>query len=273
MMNWRACVLLLIACIVAPGAGAQGVSGSKMPASLTLHSGWTEPDGSRIAGIRMELEPGWKTYWRSPGESGIPPHFDWTGSENLKDATVSWPAPVAFDTLGSRTIGYKGRVVLPLTLTPTDPAKPIRVRLSMFYGICDDICIPASDDFAMDIAPGAAIDGGVFIRNALASMPLSATKGGLTRAECSITGATAERAFDTRLTFSPPLSAPPVIIAEGPEGVWFGSVEALADGTDIVGSGRVRLQEGSWIDRSAITLTILPRKGQALSLTGCTSGG
>lgn len=273
MTLWRACLAAILTMFLGFGAAAQGLFNGGMPASLTYHSGWSEPDGKRITGIRIEMERGWKTYWRSPGDSGIPPEFDWTGSENLADVRVAWPAPVAFDTAGSRTFGYKDRVVIPLALTPEDPSKPIRVQLALFYGLCEEICIPAREDFAMEIAPDAGIDGGVFIRNALAATPAPAQSAGLVAASCSVTGAGDEREFEARLTFEPPLLAAPIIIAEGPKGVWFGHIDAQSDGADITANGPVRIPAGAWIDRAAVNLTILPDSGPALYLNGCVTTG
>lgn len=97
-----------------------------------------------FAGIEIRLAPKWKTYWRTPGDTGIPPYFDWTGSENLKMAEVLYPVPGRFkDPIGT-TIGYKSQVTLPVLLTAEDPSKPIKLKLSAQYAICYDLCVPVS---------------------------------------------------------------------------------------------------------------------------------
>src|ERR1039458_7923592 len=69
------------------------------------------------AGIEIRLDPGWKTYWRYPGDSGVPPTFDFAGSENVKSVTVLWLAPERFaDGAGGHSIGYHGDVVFPLRI-------------------------------------------------------------------------------------------------------------------------------------------------------------
>jgi DsbC/DsbD-like thiol-disulfide interchange protein len=102
-----------------------------------------EPSGGMLrAGIDIELKPGWKTYWRMPGDAGVPPQFDWSGSENVRAVEVLWPAPARFIDAGGETVGYKNRVVFPLRITPEKAAEPVRLQLSIFFGVCKDICIP-----------------------------------------------------------------------------------------------------------------------------------
>ena len=95
------------------------------------------------AGVEIKLQPGWKTYWRYPGDAGVPPVFDFAASDNVKSATVLWPAPVRFEDGGGTSIGYKGSVVFPLRIVPQDAAKPVRLRLNLDYAVCQTLCIPA----------------------------------------------------------------------------------------------------------------------------------
>ena len=62
-------------------------------------------------GVEVRLDEGWKTYWRSPGDAGIPPHVDWEGSANLSEAEFGWPAPVRFNYYDLETFGYEKGVV------------------------------------------------------------------------------------------------------------------------------------------------------------------
>jgi DsbC/DsbD-like thiol-disulfide interchange protein len=75
-------------------------------------------NGGHMAAVELQLAPGWKTYWRSPGDAGIPPSFDWSGSENVKSVRLHWPAPEVFEANGMQTIGYHERLVLPVEITP-----------------------------------------------------------------------------------------------------------------------------------------------------------
>ncbi|MBK4218022.1 hypothetical protein JJJ17_19000 [Paracoccus caeni] len=132
--------------------------GQDLPPGLVaarMLPGWTEPDGSRMAAIELELQPGWKTYWRSPGDSGLPPSFDWDASKNLADVTFHWPAPQAIRSGDSLTMGYHDRLVLPFTAHPVDPAQPVELSAKMDLGLCENICVPAHVEIAADDAATA----------------------------------------------------------------------------------------------------------------------
>lgn len=113
-------------------------------------------DAKLVVGIHLTLDWGWKTYWRTPGDAGIPPAFDWSGSQNLKRATVLWPAPQRFADPAGSSIGYVGEVVLPVVLEPENAAKPVDIRLRLDYAICKDICAPAQSDMALMVYPAPA---------------------------------------------------------------------------------------------------------------------
>src|ERR1700712_2816752 len=77
-----------------------------------------------LGGIAIQLQPGWKTYWRTPGDSGGPPRFDFSRSDNVEAVTVLWPAPTAFDDgAGGVSLGYKQKVVLPLRIVAKNADK------------------------------------------------------------------------------------------------------------------------------------------------------
>ncbi|WP_188408584.1 protein-disulfide reductase DsbD domain-containing protein [Agaricicola taiwanensis] len=136
-----------------------------------------EADGSSIVGIEIRLQPGWKTYWREPGESGIPPRFDWAGSENLKKADVLFPAPKRFKEGDSWTVGYDRSVVLPVRLIPEDPARPVRLALSMDYAVCEKLCVPAHGQVHLQRGPQDAVDRytAANIEKSLKRLPRKAT--------------------------------------------------------------------------------------------------
>ncbi len=109
------------------------------------------------AGVEIRLDPGWLTYWRDPGDSGAPPTFNFSGSQNVKSVNVLWPAPEKFpDGAGGNSIGYRTHVVLPLHVVPMEGAKQAALRLKLEYDVCANICIPVESNLALDL-PG---DGG-----------------------------------------------------------------------------------------------------------------
>lgn len=115
----------------------------------------TADKGVLRAGVEIKLAPGWKTYWRYPGDSGVPPRFDFSRSRNLQSATVLWPAPHRSADAGGSSIGYHGGVVFPLRVVPQDPAKPVVLDLALDYAICEKLCVPvtAQAELALGAAP------------------------------------------------------------------------------------------------------------------------
>ena len=106
------------------------------------------------AGIEIKLQPGWKTYWRYPGDSGVPPRFDFSGSQNVKLAKVRYPAPHLFADEAGNSLGYKDAVIFPVSITPLLPGKPVTLRLKLDYAVCEKLCIPAEGRAKMTLALG-----------------------------------------------------------------------------------------------------------------------
>lgn len=123
------------------------------------------------AGIEIAMASGFKTYWRNPGEAGgIPPEFDFAGSENLESATVLYPAPHRTMDKAGENIAYKDRVVLPVAIVPKDKTKPVDLKVKAVYGVCKDICIPAEAELsaAIPVEP----DDAPQLAKALAMVPI-----------------------------------------------------------------------------------------------------
>lgn len=118
-------------------------------------------DPTMRAGVQITLAPGWKTYWRYPGDSGIPPRFDFSASTNIRTATVHWPAPMRFADGGGTSIGYAGSVIFPVTIEAERPQEPVRLRLKLDYAICEKLCVPDAADVSLALAghgrPSAAL--------------------------------------------------------------------------------------------------------------------
>src|SRR5215471_14850648 len=105
------------------------------------------------AGIEIRLDTGWKTYWRYPGDSGVPPTLDFAGSDNVKSVTVLWPAPMRFaDGAGGHSIGYHGDVVLPLRVLAEDAAKPAALHLKLGYAVCSNLCVPVEAELDLTLS-------------------------------------------------------------------------------------------------------------------------
>lgn len=127
-----------------------------------------------LAGVEIEMVEGWKTYWRNPGSSGVPPRMDASASANLASAKLLFPAPLRFSDRDGDTLGYKRSVVFPVAIVPRDPTKPVQLELTLEFGICKDICIPAELKLGLIVPPGAAkLPAGSLLGKALARVPRS----------------------------------------------------------------------------------------------------
>jgi DsbC/DsbD-like thiol-disulfide interchange protein len=112
-----------------------------------------------LGGIAFQLEPGWKTYWRNPGDSGVPPRFDFSKSENIEAVTVLWPAPTKFDDgAGGHSMGYHNQVVLPLRIVAKSVDKPVTLRADINYAVCEKLCIPVQANAELAITSVASTE-------------------------------------------------------------------------------------------------------------------
>ncbi|WP_372886092.1 protein-disulfide reductase DsbD domain-containing protein [Shimia sp.] len=234
--------------------------------------GWQEADGSRIAAIRLRLDPGWKTYWRAPGDAGIPPRFDWGGSGNLSDISVLWPTPEVLSQNGMQSIGYREEVVLPLRITPRRSGKQVHLRAALEIGVCRDICVPRRIRVSARL-PAAQQPRDPRIASAIASRPLTEDEAGLKRADCRI-AATGEGLSVTARLHLPDAGAPEVVVIEpGNPLLWVSEAATRREGGTLVATSRVVHAEGAsfMVDRSALRITVLGRD-HAVDIRGCAAG-
>jgi DsbC/DsbD-like thiol-disulfide interchange protein len=130
-----------------------------------------------LGGIAIQLDPGWKTYWRTSGDSGVPPRFDFSKSDNIEAVTVLWPAPMKFDDgAGGFSLGYHDQVVLPLRIVPKSNDKPVTLRASINYAVCEKLCIPVEADTELTFASVASTEDSVLFA-ALDTVPKPASVG------------------------------------------------------------------------------------------------
>jgi DsbC/DsbD-like thiol-disulfide interchange protein len=130
-----------------------------------------------LGGVALKLEPGWKTYWRTPGDSGVPPRFDFSKSDNVEAVTILWPAPMKFDDgAGGHSLGYQKRVLLPLRIVSKNADKPITLRLDLSYAVCEKLCVPVEASLELEFASVASTQDSV-LSAALDTVPVPATVG------------------------------------------------------------------------------------------------
>lgn len=242
-----------------PAAGRPGVE------DVRLLEGWQQRDGSRMAAIEIRLKPGWHTYWRIPGEAGIAPEVDWSGSRNLASVAYRWPRPEVFEQFGLTSFGHSGRLVLPVVLTATDPAQPIEARARIDFGACNEICTPAAVEVSARLVPGAPPAGRAVIAAALATAPLGAAAAGITGTACRLVPEAAGPVLRTDVTFDADVRPFGHAIFESagrPVGLGAGSVQGRTVRAE------ARLRPGATIDRSTLRLTLVG-DGQAVEVVGC----
>jgi len=166
-------------------AAALAAGGSASPwvgstdSKVRLVSGAVDVDGAStvVAGVQLRMDPGWKTYWRNPGDSGVPPSFDWSGSKNLKHAEVLYPAPHRVADANGTAIGYDDEVVFPVKLTPEQAGEPIELKLAFAYGLCKDLCIPNEVNLGLALPTDEGKGDAMLLESFLARVPKPARDG------------------------------------------------------------------------------------------------
>jgi len=175
--------LVVTVAMVSPArAGETSAWDGDQRAAVRLIAGAPRGSGAASihhAGVEIHLAPGWKTYWRYPGDSGVPPRFDFSGSRNLKSASVRYPAPHRLTDESGTSIGYKGDVVFPLDVTPQDAGKPVVLALKLDYAVCEKICVPAEGKAELTLGGKAGTEDAALAQGeALVPMPAKIGDGG-----------------------------------------------------------------------------------------------
>jgi suppressor for copper-sensitivity B len=138
-----------------PGLQGEGwvATGPAAVRLISARDGFS-PHAAATLGVQIKLRPGWWTYWRAPGDTGMPPDFDWAGSRNLKWAPeLFWPKPMQKTSFGHALRVYRDEIVFPIRVVAADPAKPVHLKLDLTFGVCKDVCIPNRAQVSLDIAP------------------------------------------------------------------------------------------------------------------------
>ena len=273
-------VLTIIFALVAAASSAAGeVAAAASPwveapkAKARLLAGGDPAQGA-VAFVEIALEPGWKTYWRSPGDAGgLPPSFDWSKSANLAEAKVAFPAPRRFTDRSGNTIGYKDGVVLPVFLTPQDPDQPISLVAGLHYGICKDVCIPVEAELTLDVpaAGRAAPAAEAEVARALDRVPRAqdALRPGdpvLVRAEAHLDGTAPRITIEARFADG---GAGADAFLEAPDGVFVPLPERVAD-IDAAGTAVFEAPLGADVDIAGLrgkplTVTLVSETGASFA--------
>ena len=248
--------LALIACLATPAlaAGDDVVQVDVLP-------GWITPQGTHMTALRLTLAPGWKTYWRAPGDAGIPPQITVTGG-GVDGVAFHWPTPQVFDQNGMRSIGYHDGVVLPIEVSGKGAH---RLTGTLDIGVCDEICVPAQVTFDAALRDGPR---NPVIIGALLDQP---QVGGT--ATCRVTPTDDGLQLDATLTLPATGAQEALAIEAGDPHVWISEPQIARSGDTL--TARAMMVRGGGeafaFDRSAVRFTVLG-SDRAVEVRGCTAG-
>lgn len=236
--------------------------------AASILPGWRSESGTRMAAFSLTLASGWKTYWRAPGDSGIPPRFDWSGSRNVASVQIHWPRPEIFAVNGMQQIGYHDQLVLPIEITPRDPALPVHLKAQIALGVCKDICVPASLSLSAALAGAGAPDKA--IHTALKARPQSAAEAGLVSIACDVAPIADGLALRARIGL-PDQGGPEMVVFETADAtVWVAPSTTSRDGSVLTARSEMVATTGApfALDRSGVIVTVLGRT-RAVEIRGC----
>lgn len=262
---------LLLVFLLAALPGLTRAQSLEVPVTVEVLSGWRQGD-THIAGFRINLTDGWKTYWRAPGEGGIPPRLTIDTADNIGGYGIAFPLPQVFETAGFTNIGYTETVVIPVQFALTSADDKASVSGVFDIGVCEEICVPFSVDFALDLAPDQTRRDPHIVA-ALVDRPRAATSLGLGPARCRLTPEKDRIIVDMTATV-PGLSKNSLAVVESLQNdLWIAQLGTEISGTSIAAKAEAFALDGgaAAMDRAGIRLTII-EDNRAIEFTGCLAG-
>ena len=250
---------------------AQGLSQSDI-IDGQFRPGWQTEKGDHITALHLRLAPEWKTYWRAPGDAGIPPSFDWSGSENLRSLRFHWPTPEVFHTNGMQTVGYHDELMLPIEVTAVDPSRPVQLRAAIELGVCKDICVPASLYLEAELLPPGKADKA--IAAALRVQPMPARQAGLKSLSCAVEPIDDGLRLTAQMELKPLGEQEVVVVEPGLAGVWVSEAEVSRSGKTLMAQVEMVPPSGApfALVRDNILITVIGPDRKAVEVRGCPAG-
>jgi suppressor for copper-sensitivity B len=208
------------------------------------------------AGLEFRFAEGWHGYWRTPGDAGIAPTVDWTGSENILRNEIAWPAPSRLVIEDLQNAVYAKHVVLPVKLFLKDAGAPVRIKASLAYAACSDICVPYQAELVLPLprGPGEAAPEAALIASARMSVPVTPAAAGFEVAATRVVGAASEPMLVVDLLAREKPFVRPDLFVEGA-------------GNGLPAAPKVDLGADGKSARLTVRLPALPREGRPLILT------
>ena len=212
--------ILLLACLAVPAgspakAAVSDWVGHDDRVRVRLLAAGIE-NGKLSAGIEIALSPGWKTYWRSPGDAGISPRIDFSASQNVEAPDVAFPVPTRHSE-GLAVINvYEDGVTLPVEARIADPGKETVLVLSLDIGIFEDVCVPEHFDVTLTVPADAQdAEAAALLEEARAKLPGKSLPGTLAAEGVKRVGGTERKpVFEIGIVAPDPKKAE--VFVEGP---------------------------------------------------------
>lgn len=263
--------MILSAGLLALTSPALATSDNNPLVEIEVLDGGLTVRGTYMGALRLTLQDGWKTYWRSPGDTGIPPTFNWRGSRNVGELSITWPTPEVFMSAGYQTIGYHNQLVLPIEITPQKSNRPVRVKGQMELGICKDVCVPSELSFDHQLDPNAGRHPA--IAAAMASRPFSASEAGVQAATCLLSPTQYGMQVEAHITMPTAGGTEVAVIESGSPQVYAGETTAKRRGELLIATTEfLPATSGAFaLDRSQLRITVLGSR-IAVDIRGCTAG-
>jgi len=234
--------------------------------------GWRGEDGRHTAAIRFRLKDGWKTYWRSPGDGGIPPRFTWKGSRNLGALDVMWPTPEVFNQGGMTSLGYEQEVIVPIEVEPRRAGRDVVLNGTLEIGVCKDICVPETLSVKARL-PGDAASIDPSISVAMTDQPYSADEAGLQSITCQMSQTADGMKVDASIRMPSTGGREFSVMETNNPLLWVTEAETRRQGNTLHVSAEVLHVESQsfLLDRSGLRFTVIGGN-YAVDIQGCSAG-
>lgn len=266
MLRCLAPLCLAICAFLASPLAADPLDGAY---EVEVLPGWRAKDGTHIAAVQIALGAGWKTYWRAPGDAGIAPQFDWRASRNLSGVEIIWPTPKVLSQAGVQTIGYQGRVVLPLRVAALRDDRDVQLSGVLEIGVCKDVCLPVTIDLMQSLS-ATETRPDPRIAAAMADRPYSAQEAGVGRVICDIRPVKGGLALRAEVDLDRMGAGEVAMVETDNPQIWVTQAETRRDGGHLIAEAEMYHVEGGAfaLNRAGIRITVLG-KSHAVDIQGC----
>nr|WP_321462585.1 protein-disulfide reductase DsbD domain-containing protein [uncultured Cohaesibacter sp.] len=233
---------LTLLCLLASSLWVQSVRAAVSPwhetegGRMRLVSAGTQ-DGRLKAGLEIELDEGWKTYWKVPGDAGLPPSFNLSASTNAADIETLWPVPHRIKAGSTEILGYKDAIIFPFLITPQNRNKPVTLDLAAQVGLCAELCVPLYAELSLEIPANGSHDMGteLLIDRDMALVPTAPRRAfGITDIEYAKADSAGEGALESLVISAniPDGYGNKDLFVEAPEGWFLPLTRHLEKGSD-----------------------------------------